>query len=119
MRLESFELQLGDVGVFGGRRRPRVVWIGLAAGAEPLGRLAALVEEACRRAGLPAEERPFRAHLTLARAADRLPSELPPPPPPPALPPWPVAAMTLYRSRLGRGPAVYEPLERYGFVQPR
>lgn len=113
VRRQPFEIALGDRGAFGSRRHARVVWLGVEAGREPLGELAAAVESACRTAGLPPEERPFRAHLTLARAVERGGSELPELPPPPRLAPWPVEEFVLYESRLGRGPAVYAPIERF------
>lgn len=61
-----FEATVRGVGAFPKRRDPRVVWAGLA----PSGELAALherVEAAAVAAGLPAERRRFRPHLTLAR----------------------------------------------------
>lgn len=113
IRGEPFDVRLGALGTFGGRRRPRVVWLGLAEGLEPLREVAAGVEAACRDAGLEAEGRPYRAHLTLARALERAGAPLGELPEPPSLPAWTVSGFTLYRSRLGRGPAVYEPLERF------
>jgi 2'-5' RNA ligase len=62
------ELELGGVGAFPSGRRPRTLWIGLTGGLEPLERLAAAVEGALKTAGWPAVDRPFRAHLTLARS---------------------------------------------------
>jgi 2'-5' RNA ligase len=65
---EPFALQLGELGVFGPPRRPRVVWVGLV---EPAGRLAALqrrVVAALRQVGVALEDRPFAAHVTLGRA---------------------------------------------------
>jgi 2'-5' RNA ligase len=62
------ELELGGVGAFPSGRRPRTIWIGLTGGVEPLGRLAAEVDRALKAAGWPPVDRPFRAHLTLARS---------------------------------------------------
>ncbi len=62
--------RVGGVGVFPAPARPRVLWVGVDA--EPRERLAALAdafEEAARREGFAPETRPFRPHLTLARAA--------------------------------------------------
>src|SRR5467141_2981778 len=50
--LAAFEMELGDVGIFGRGRAARVVWLGLRAGAEPATALAAQVEEECVHAGL-------------------------------------------------------------------
>jgi RNA 2',3'-cyclic 3'-phosphodiesterase len=66
----EIELDLGGIGAFPNLRRPRVVWMGVAA--EP--RLELLhhdVEVACEQLGLPVEGRPFRPHLTLARVRER------------------------------------------------
>lgn len=114
IRQAPFELALGERGTFGGGRHVRVVWLGVSAGAEPLRVLAGDVEAGCRTAGLAPEERPFQAHLTLARAGGRSDgAALPELPPAPALQPWQVAGFVLYESRLGRGPAVYVPIERF------
>jgi 2'-5' RNA ligase len=75
-----------------------------------LGELQASVSEALAAARLyEPEARPFRPHVTVARlrAGARAPRELDALPEPLAFTAGPV---TLYRSRLGRGGAVYEPL---------
>jgi len=105
-----FDLELGDLGTFKRGRLVRVVWLGLRSGLEPLARLAAEVEDECAKAGLPAEKRPFRAHLTLARARARAGASLPPLPPARKLEPWRAGELVLYSSQLGRSGAVYEPL---------
>lgn len=110
LSLSGFDLELGDLGTF--RRGPlaRVVWLGLRAGTEAATRLAAQVEVECVRAGLEGEVRPFRAHLTLARARPREGAVLPSLPEPPRLDQWRAGELVLYASRLGRTGAVYEPL---------
>jgi RNA 2',3'-cyclic 3'-phosphodiesterase len=55
-----------------------------------------------------AEHRPFLAHVTVARVTARLPRSLDLSPPDPA--PFTGDRVTLFRSRLGSGPARYEPL---------
>lgn len=62
------DVELGGAGAFPAVGRPRALWIGISDGAEALGALAAAVEEALVGIGWPAVDRPFRAHLTLARA---------------------------------------------------
>lgn len=64
-------LELNGVGAFADGGAPHAVWAGLAE-SEPLTRLAARCEAAARRAGLPAERRAWRPHVTLAylRRAD-------------------------------------------------
>jgi RNA 2',3'-cyclic 3'-phosphodiesterase len=106
----AFELNLGEIGTFGRGRAVRVVWIGLSAGAEAASALAAQVEAECVRAGLPAEQRAFRAHLTLARARSRDGSRLPDLPLTPRLDPWRADQLILYSSRLTKTGAIYEEL---------
>jgi RNA 2',3'-cyclic 3'-phosphodiesterase len=54
-------------GFFPTVKSARVFWIGVESGAE-LGHLAATVDEATARLGIPREEHTFSPHLTLARA---------------------------------------------------
>jgi 2'-5' RNA ligase len=64
-------LMLEGVGAFDDGGDPRAVWAGVAEN-DALRRLAARCETAARRAGLPADRRAWRPHLTLAylRRAD-------------------------------------------------
>ena len=106
--LSAFEMELGEVGSFGRGRAARVVWLGLRAGVDEASALAAQVEEACVKAGLPPESRPYQAHLTLARARPRQGARLPELPAVPHLKPWRADHLVLYSSRLGRTGATYE-----------
>jgi 2'-5' RNA ligase len=114
--LATFDLQLGHVGTFGRGRTARVVWLGLGAGAEAATALAATVEEECVRAGLPAESRPYQAHLTLARARSREGSLLPGLPSMPRLESWRAGELVMYSSRLARTGAVYEAIRTLALV---
>jgi 2'-5' RNA ligase len=114
--LAAFDLELGDIGTFGRGRAARVVWLGLLAGAEAATALAAMVEEECVRAGLPAESRPYQAHLTLARARAREGSRLPDLPAMPRVAPWRAGELVLYSSRLARTGAVYEAIRALRLV---
>ena len=60
-----FELQLNGVGAFGEGREVRAVWAGVG-DSESLRVLAGRCEAAARRAGLKAEGRAYRPHVTLA-----------------------------------------------------
>jgi len=112
----SWTVAWGGAGAFPSRRRPRVVWFSLADPATTTKVQGLLIAE-LRQRGLPVDERPFRPHLTLARVrseltrekADDLEASLAA-----LVPPLPasVVALVLYRSKQGRGPAVYEQLER-------
>ncbi len=109
--LSAFELALGDLGTFKKGRLARVVWLALRTGSEGITALAAQVEAECGRAGFEAEARRYHAHLTLARARPRDGAILPAVPSPPELAAWRADELVLYRSRLGRGGSVYEPLK--------
>ncbi|MBI3323014.1 MAG: RNA 2',3'-cyclic phosphodiesterase [Candidatus Omnitrophica bacterium] len=65
--LSPFALTLEGIGAFPRTTSPRVVWVGIQEGKEPLAALAGRVEEGCSRLGFPGEERPFSAHLTIGR----------------------------------------------------
>ena len=115
IRAPAFTLTFDGVGMFGSGRRARVLWAGVERN-EALAHLQAKVESALVRCGLPAEERKFSPHITLARLKDA-----------PAdrigrflsdrglfrAGPMPVDHLTLYRSHLGNGGAVYEALREY------
>jgi 2'-5' RNA ligase len=108
-------LSLAEVGTFGGRRGARVLWVDMQGDLEPLGRLQQRVEKALEPLGFPPERRPFSPHLTLARVPDRAGSgerqtvwelakaiEVPP------APAVTIDELSLMRSILGPGGAVYE-----------
>ncbi len=70
LRWPAFSLQAGSAGFFPNPARPRVLWAGLARGAPECKTLAEAVELACMDLGFEPEERPFSAHLTIARIKD-------------------------------------------------
>ena len=113
---EPVHLALGALGTFGGRRRARVVWLGLREGQEALAALATEVEAACRASGLAPEVRPFRAHLTLGRSRARGGAHLPEQEllPDPLQPPdWVAGSLVLFESHLDRPAARYEPVMEF------
>lgn len=61
----AFEIELAGAGAFGEGQDIHAVWAGVAESA-PLKRLAKACETAARRAGLKAETRHYRPHVTLA-----------------------------------------------------
>jgi 2'-5' RNA ligase len=63
----AFDLALAGAGRFPATGKPRVVWIGIGEGRDPLGALAESVTAELRRAELKFDDRPFAPHLTLAR----------------------------------------------------
>jgi len=108
-------LRVGGLGVFPARGTPRVLWIGVEA-IDPPGAVEALgrfFERAARDLGLPPESRPFRPHLTLARAGRHGR-----PAPPPAgivgdLGEIEAREIVLFRSELLPGGARYTPLHSF------
>jgi 2'-5' RNA ligase len=66
-----FRLHLRGLGAFPELRGPRVIWCGVGGDLPALVRLQEGVEEACVAGGLPAEDRPFRPHLTLGRVRSK------------------------------------------------
>ncbi len=65
-RYESFELDIEQVGYFGGKSA-RVLWIGAGSGGDNLKRLAGGLEGPMSAAGWPKEGREFTGHLTICR----------------------------------------------------
>lgn len=99
-------LRLAGGGRFGSRRRPQVAWAGIEGDVAPLTELAGRLAAVARRAGLPVEDRPYRAHLTLGRWRPRTPADG-------DLmarlagyrgPQWPVEEVQLLESHLGPAP---------------
>lgn len=109
-----FDVRLAGAGAFPTPDRPRALWLGVDDGATDLGDLAARLDAELAPMGWPPDERPFRAHLTLARsdgvrAGPRLARRLI------AAAhgfsaPWRATTMVLFESRTGGGPARYVPL---------
>jgi 2'-5' RNA ligase len=113
--IPSLALSLAEVGTFGDRRGPRVVWVGTQGDLEPLARLQQRVEKALEPLGFPPERRAFSPHLTLARVPDSMGSserhtlkELAKAIEVPSAPAVTIGELSLMRSILGPGGAVYE-----------
>ena len=66
-QLSPFVMSLAGVGAFPNPRKPRIVWVGVEAGADELVEMARLVEASMRKLGFPREKPPFRPHLTVGR----------------------------------------------------
>ncbi|WFE33388.1 RNA 2',3'-cyclic phosphodiesterase [Micromonospora sp. WMMD975] len=103
-RGSSPRLRLGGGGSFG-QGRSTVLWVDVRGDTDALEALARLVRDGLRRAELPHDDKPFRAHLTIARPGDRVdPADVRADRD--ALhgyagPPWPAAELILVRSQLG------------------
>jgi 2'-5' RNA ligase len=107
-------IAIAGAGAFPSASRPRVLWLGLAEGGERVAELTGDLVPGLASLGWPSDERPFHAHLTLARtdgapagrqAATRLVElatdlrlELV------------CSELALMETHSGRGPARYEPV---------
>jgi len=118
--IRPLQLWLGSLGTFGGRRGARVVWVGVEGDVERVAELQRRVEAALARLGFPAEERAFSPHLTLARVPDHVRSaererlwDLAKAQPAPEAAPVTIREVSLMRSILGPGGALYERLAAF------
>jgi 2'-5' RNA ligase len=112
---DPFEVRIDGGGSFPNPRRPRALWLAVTHGTAELDSLARAVNRELVAAGWPSDDRPFRAHLTVARSdgvpagadvARRLSAaaegiDLS----------SSVVRLVLFESITGGGPARYEPLE--------
>jgi 2'-5' RNA ligase len=73
-----FDLRLEGCGAFPPSGPPRVLWIGVADGLRQLASIHHALNDRLAPLGYPPEDRPFSAHLTLARSGrdTRLPREI-------------------------------------------
>lgn len=120
-RMGSLQLRAAGLGCFPNCRNPRVIWIGLEDPTDSLVALQKAVVEATRTFGEPPEERPYKAHLTLARVKhlskenarslqakiEKVKLELPP---------WMVKDVILYQSHLSQAGPRYEALGRFSLA---
>ncbi|MER7443633.1 RNA 2',3'-cyclic phosphodiesterase [Micromonospora avicenniae] len=67
----AVRLRLGGGGRFG-RGQFSILWVDVRGETEALATLARLIRSRLRSARLPYDEKPFRAHLTIARPGDRM-----------------------------------------------
>jgi len=67
---QKLNLKIEKIGVFPEARKPRVLWCGITGDAEKLINLQKKLDSDFAAIGFPAEDRPFKAHLTLARIKD-------------------------------------------------
>jgi len=69
--LPPFELAIAGAGAFPSPSRPRVLWLGVTAGALELVAVADRLRAGLRERAFALEARPFRPHLTLGRVRQR------------------------------------------------
>ena len=113
----SIEVAAGGLGGFPSLRRPRVLWVGITAGAPALAELARAVDRAMTGLGFAPEERPFRGHLTLGRVrsprGEKALAQALSAAGAPAFGSWTASEVVLYESRLKPTGAVYTPVSRH------
>jgi 2'-5' RNA ligase len=112
--------RLGRLGAFPRPERPRVLWAGLAQGGPEAEAVAAAVNDALEADGFGPLDKPFRPHLTLARAregargvADLLRVSLPEAPPAGRL-----QQLAVMKSELHPSGAMYNVLEEIRLLSP-
>ncbi|MGY4680812.1 RNA 2',3'-cyclic phosphodiesterase [Micromonospora aurantiaca (nom. illeg.)] len=114
----SPRLCLAGGGCFG-EGRSTVLWVDVRGEVEALDALALSIRDGLREAGLPCDDKPFRAHLTIARPGDRVPEadvrsdvhtlhDY-------AGPQWTAGEVLLIRSHLGRTPR-YTPVAAWALA---
>jgi 2'-5' RNA ligase len=112
---EPFPLALQEIGLFPATGRPRILWAGTAPSPE-LRLLQQRVELAVQSAGIPAEERRFSPHITIARLKEAAPAAIQ------AfthnhrgfsVQPFTVDSFNLYASRLSTAGAEHTVLQNY------
>jgi len=108
-------VQLGPAGAFPTERRARVLWLGVSEGQALLAQLAAAVGALLEPVGYPPEQRPYHAHLTLARL--KSPADLRPVVadvgPGPVGRAWTAGEVVLFQSQVRRSGAEYTPRARF------
>ena len=67
---QKLNMKIEKLGVFPDAKRPRVLWCGIAGDVEKLINLQKKLDGDFAAIGFPAEDRSFKAHLTLARIKD-------------------------------------------------
>jgi len=65
--MAAFDVELAGAGMFPGPRKPRTLWLGIERGSNELGALADALDAPLAPLGWPADDRPYRPHLTVAR----------------------------------------------------
>lgn len=107
--IAPFDIEIGTPGLFPARGKARVIWVGARRGEHEMGRVAMATGEALRPWVAP-QEKPFLAHLTIARF--RVPEKIQDidMDATKQVARWTVDGVTLYESRLRRPGPLYEPL---------
>ena len=113
----SFPYRIGRLGAFPKPRKATVAWAGLEDHGDALSRLASVVDGAVASAGFGHEERPFRAHLTLARIRPPRDLRAAIAAAPDAGIPARATEVVFYRSRTEGARITYRPVERFSLAR--
>ena len=65
--IKPFEISVDKTGVFPGKQRPRVLWVGVEKGSEKLAELAGRIDVNLQTLGFEKEQRRYSGHLTIGR----------------------------------------------------
>lgn len=119
--LRPISLSIGNLGGFPSVKGPRVLWIGMSGDVDPLRRLQEVLDAGFQEdCGFEREKRPFKPHLTLGRAASMRGAMVGLAEVLKKNESWQAATvsvrgLTLFKSELKPGGAVYSELEKYSF----
>jgi len=72
LKFSKFEVEFTGLGVFPNIRRISVVWVGIKQGQEQLNEIFHQLEPKLRQLGLPADNKGFSPHMTIARVRSGL-----------------------------------------------
>lgn len=67
-----FRMRIASAGAFPRIEYPRVIWLGIDKGDKEAKKISDELEERLQKSGIPREERPFSAHITLGRTRSAL-----------------------------------------------
>jgi 2'-5' RNA ligase len=118
--IRPLAFSLGALGTFGGRRGARVLWVAVEGDVPRVAELQRRVEAALAPLGFPTEDRAFSPHLTLARVPENVGADerqrlwdLAKAASAPEAAPVIIREVSLMRSILGPGGAVYQRLAAF------
>lgn len=114
-KVAAFEITVSNAGVFPNPRKPRVLWLGVKAGAKEMSRLAAEINKNLPKGKFVDEKRGFLPHCTIGRikvpdSAIKLAGAIGDRPFEPVS--WMVTEVVIYESTLLPTGSVYKAVER-------
>ena len=67
LEFSPFGVTVEELGAFPSLRKPRVLWVGIGRGKKELRSLHSKIEKKLAEAGIPAEKRSYKPHITIGR----------------------------------------------------